>query len=110
MGSALVADNGDALHSQALLPATKLRVCMPIDLSVINKIETIDDVKTWLAAHDGQVQTWWDAQHEQNNILIKQMAEITVKLDTLRTRNIWLSGLGAGIGFLIGAFGKSILG
>lgn len=31
------------------------------------RVETLEDVKQWIAAHDGKIDAYWEAQHKWND-------------------------------------------
>ena len=67
-----------------------------------NRIENIDDLKTWVAAHDGRIDAWWDTQHKWNVKVERELLEMDKRLTTLEKRIILVAAVMSGIGTTIG--------
>jgi hypothetical protein len=67
-----------------------------------DRVETLEDVKAWIADHDGRIDAWWDAQHQQNRDNEHWKRKIQERLTALEKRVVWISGMAAGSGAGIG--------
>jgi hypothetical protein len=87
--------------------------CLPIDNTgardVSDRIEDLDDVKSWIAEHDGRINAWWEAQREWNTQNDASHVRIGSRLDDLRQRIeslerrvVYAAGFATAIGVTIG--------
>ena len=94
-------------------------------------IDDLDDVKAWIAHHDGRIGALWDAQHEWNRKverrldgtmtrdsyslsmkshddslmrLTSSVAQTDRRITALERRVMWLTGFAAGAGAIVGEF------
>ena len=66
------------------------------------RVETLADVKTWIADHDGRIDAYWDAQHALNSDNEERFKALDTRLTSMEKRVIGFSGAAAGIGALVG--------
>ena len=74
------------------------------------RIETLHDVKMWIAEHDGRIEAWWDAQREHNRECDAQLLSLERRFTALEKRVVWFAGAAAGLGAVLGPFLKAWLG
>ena len=67
-----------------------------------NRLDSLDDVKLWIARHDGRIDAWWEAQHQWNKDKTKLINDLNIRIGQLERRIIWVAGLMSGIGTMIG--------
>lgn len=67
-----------------------------------HRIEDLDDVKAWIAGHDGRINAWWEAQHNLNAVEMASLKSLERRMSTLEKRVIWVTAFGAGVGAVIG--------
>jgi hypothetical protein len=67
------------------------------------RIETIEDVRTWIAEHDGRNNAYWRQQHEWNGIADKKFSETDKRITAVEKRVIFWAGAAATLGALIGS-------
>ncbi len=73
------------------------------------RIDTIEDVKTWIADHDGRIDAYWDAQHALNERTTDTLEALTHRLGALEKKVVMFAGIAAGAGGLLGTFIRSFL-
>ena len=77
------------------------------------RLETLDDVKQWIAEHDGRIDAYWEAQHCYKKRIEAEArvhyVQVENRLSAVERRVIYLSGLAAGVGALIGTFVSGVL-
>jgi hypothetical protein len=77
------------------------------------RIETLDDVRQWIADNDGRMDAYWEAQRSFNKRIEGEVkardALIELRLTAVERRVIYLSGLAAGVGGLIGTLVSGVL-
>ncbi len=66
------------------------------------RLETLDDVKMWIAEHDGRITAWWDQQHKWNGNMDLKCEAMNKRLTAVEKRVIFFSGFAAAVGALIG--------
>ena len=66
-------------------------------------ITSLDDVKTWIAEHDGRIDAYWDAQFRLNSKMEDKLAEVNVRLNAVEKRIAWIAGGAAAVGALAGS-------
>jgi hypothetical protein len=66
-------------------------------------INSLEDVKVWIAEHDGRIDAWWDAQHQWNTSHHESHGAIHSRLASIERRIIYVSGIFAGAGGLLGS-------
>ena len=66
------------------------------------RIETIDDIKTWIADHDGRIDAYWEAQFKLNDKIEGKFGSLYNRLEALEKRVMWFAGVAAGVGSVIG--------
>lgn len=94
---------------------------MPLDLTSIERIQSLEDAKLWMASHDGQVQAWWDEQHRQNRTndakhdafvdrltqnesrTDKRFEALHARVSSLERRVMLVAGTSSGLAGLLGA-------
>jgi len=74
-----------------------------------NRIDDIDDVRAWIAEHDGRINAWWASQHEWNKQMNLHYARIEGRLSAVERKIIYASGFAAAAGSLLGAFLSGIM-
>lgn len=62
------------------------------------KIDSLEDAATWIHAHDGRIDAWWDMQHSQNKDNAARFTSMEKRLASVESRVIWAAGLAAGLG------------
>lgn len=64
------------------------------------RINTVEDAASWIHAHDGRIDAWWDMQHALNKDNAARFSSMEKRLASVESRVIWAAGLGAGFGAL----------
>jgi len=68
------------------------------------RIEDLDDVREWIAEHDGRIDAYWKAQFKLNDRNEEKMGAISHRL-TIVERKVWqAAGFAAAAGSIVGAF------
>ena len=70
----------------------------------------MDDVKTWIAEHDGRINAFWDEQHRWNTTTDSRLDNFSKRLSVLERRVMWIVGAGAVAGSLAGQFFRITMG
>ncbi len=65
-------------------------------------MDTLEDIKIWIAGHAAKMDAYWNEQHQINRRIEDKTREISNRLSTLEKRVIVLSFLAAGAGGTIG--------
>ncbi len=73
------------------------------------KIETLEDVKIWIADHDGRIDQLWSDQHRWNEKAEHKIGQLDNRVNSLERRVMWFSGAAAAIGAFAGVFLQNIL-
>jgi len=77
------------------------------------KLDTIDDIKMWIADHDGRIDAYWEAQFKLNDKTEGKFvtfgdntegkfAAYGLRLAAVERRVMWFAGVAAGIGSVVG--------
>lgn len=64
--------------------------------------ETLDDVRLWIAEHDGRINAWWRTQKDWNARTDDRLADCARRITVVERRIIYFAGFSAGIGALLG--------
>ena len=70
----------------------------------MSKIETMDDVKQWIARHDGRDDVQWTAQTSFNSDCAHDRRTLHSRVSALERRVMWIAGAASASGALIGSF------
>lgn len=73
------------------------------------RIEDLDDVKTWIAEHDGRNTAYWKAQHELNDKADDKLNVFDKRLMAVEKRVMWIAGVFAAVGAVAGTIFSQIL-
>ena len=69
------------------------------------RVDTLDDVKVWIADHDGYITAWWQQQREWNDRVDRKISSVNTRLTSVEKRIIYVAGaasaFGSGLGYLI---------
>ncbi len=69
-------------------------------------IETVNDMKLWIAAHDARIDAYWEAQHRWNDKMELKLHALGLRLGAVEKRVMWIAGAcagaGAGVGSVLG--------
>lgn len=68
-----------------------------------NRIESIEDIKIWIADHDGRIDAWWVQQHSWNKSMEGNTRSCETRLTALEKKVMYFSGASAAFGSVIGA-------
>ena len=79
-----------------------------------DRIDDLDDVKTWIADHDGRIDAFWDAQHSWNDkqeVLYRdsqlrtegRLEEVQRRMSAIERKVMLLAGAGSVAGALVGS-------
>lgn len=74
------------------------------------KIETLEDVKQWIAGTDARSQAFWDAQKGWNHDMERRTDGIQRRLSSLELRVMWLAGFAAAAGGVLGTVLPKVFG
>lgn len=74
---------------------------MPTPIAV-REIKDVEDVKLWIAEHDGRINAYWDQQRQFNAEVQDDMRNVFSRLNAVERRAAWMAGVGAGAGALLG--------
>jgi hypothetical protein len=66
-------------------------------------MEDIEDVKQWIAEHDGKITAFWNQQHDWNKVVDVSFRDIYGRINSLEKKIMWFAGAGAAIGAIVGA-------
>lgn len=69
----------------------------------MRKIETIEDAREWIAAHDAKIDALWDEQRRFNEGTTRKFSDAFRRLSALEHRVMWLAGAAAAGGAVLGA-------
>ncbi len=72
------------------------------------RLESLEDVKLWIAEHAGQSKALWRAQHELNDKMDTWTMRIELRITALERRVMWITGMAAAVGAVLGSFGKAL--
>ena len=67
------------------------------------RIETLEDVKIWIADHNGRIDAFWAHQHAWNEGVKKQLVSGERRLTALEKKVMYFSGAAAALGSVVGA-------
>lgn len=67
-------------------------------------INTIEDIKIWIADHDGRIDAYWDEQHRWNSKMEDVIESIGLRLTSVEKKIMWFAGASAAVGSVVGAF------
>lgn len=67
------------------------------------RIESIEDIKIWIADHDGRIDAWWEQQHGWNRVMEADSRNRDTRLTALEKKVMYFSGASAAFGSVIGA-------
>ena len=68
-----------------------------------SRVDSMDDIKTWIADHDGRIDAWWEAQHALND-------ELEERITKNEKRLIWLMASAAAGGGVAGQIIATLFG
>ena len=74
------------------------------------KVETIDDVKAWIAEHDGRIDAWWYSQHKLNEKMEDRMDCYSRRLHIVEKRMMFWAGAAGAIGAFLGGLIPRLMG
>ncbi len=72
------------------------------------RIESIEDIRVWIADHGGRSSELWRQQEAAHAKMERRMQDTEHRLSTLEKRMMWVSGVAAGFGGLLGALLPSL--
>ncbi len=64
--------------------------------------QNLEDVKAWIAEHDGRIDAYWKAQHRLNDRTEARFAAFGLRLEAVERRVLWISGAAATLGGVLG--------
>lgn len=78
-----------------------------------SRIESLDDVRAWIAEHDGRINAWWESQHQWNareesrrlareGELSDRIDRISDRVHSLERRVVYVAGVMSALGALGG--------
>lgn len=70
----------------------------------------LEELKLWVAEHDGRINAWWREQHHRNKNLDSMLHSLTSRISAVERRMIWWAGFAAGAGGLIGGVVPKLFG
>lgn len=74
------------------------------------RVDSLEDVKVWIADHDGTTMAWWQAQREWNQRVDRKIADLNVRLTAAERRLIYVAGAASALGGSVGAAILRVLG
>ncbi len=74
------------------------------------EINDIDDVKRWIADHDGRINAYWAAQFKYNEKAEKRLDGYAVRLTGVEKKMFWIAGFAAAVGSVGGSLAVNFLG
>ena len=66
------------------------------------RIESLNDVKMWIAANDARIDAFWDQQHKWNDTADKKFYNFRLRLEAVEKRVVWIAGIASGLGSTMG--------
>lgn len=67
------------------------------------RLESLDDVRLWIADHDGRIDQLWSSQLKWNDKIDLSFLDVNRRLTSLEKRVIYMAGAAAGVGSVAGA-------
>lgn len=68
-------------------------------------MDNLEDVKMWIAAHDGRISAYWEAQFKLNQDIKDDISNLRTRVSSLERKVIYIcaiaSASGAGIGNVV---------
>ena len=81
------------------------------------KISDMDDIKSWIAEHDGRIGAWWEAQRRWNDEndrvhreIVEMMHEGRERIRALERRVLYATGFASAAGAGVALFAKHLFG
>ena len=62
------------------------------------RLEDLDDVKMWIADHDGRNDAYWTAQHVWNSTKDKEISALGNRVSAIEKRVMWVAGIFSALG------------
>lgn len=66
------------------------------------RVESLNDVKMWIAANDARIDAFWDQQHKWNDTVDKKFYSFRLRLEAVEKRVVWIAGIASGLGSTMG--------
>jgi len=63
---------------------------------------TLEEIRLWIANHDGRIDAWWHQQHEWNRDIEDRFQKVTERLSALERKVMYMAGLAAAGGAIVG--------
>jgi len=79
-------------------------------MSFPSNLETLEDAIRWVYNHDGKVNELWRQQHETNVKVESKLTAFSIRLGAVEQRIMWVTGVAATFGSIVGAFAVKLLG
>lgn len=73
------------------------------------RLEDLEDVKQWIAAHDGKITAYWEQQHSWNKTADHNFRDIYSRLTSIEKKIMWVAGMGATLGAFLGVLLPKLL-
>jgi len=67
------------------------------------RIESLDDVKAWINHRDGRDDAWWEAQHEWNSRVEKDMRTLERRVSVVERKMAAVAAIASTLGGFLGA-------
>ncbi len=68
------------------------------------RIETLNDMKVWIADHDGRIDAYWEAQHIWNKKIEIEFKDFGLRISSCEKKIMYFAGAAAALGSVVGAF------
>jgi hypothetical protein len=65
--------------------------------------EDLDDALRWIIAHEARVTEYWRQRWRMNNQARDERLDMRKRIDKLEQKLVWIAGLAAGVGAVLGS-------
>ncbi len=76
----------------------------------ISKVTDLEGMKLWAAEHDGRIDEKWAKQEAQNERCLREFDVMIRRMTAIEKKVMWISGVFAGVGSLLGTLLTRIAG
>jgi len=71
--------------------------------------QDLDEVKLWIAEHDGRINAYWETQHTWNERVDSRHQDLYSRISALEKKVMWVAGAAAVLGSLLGTLIPKII-
>jgi len=68
----------------------------------LTSVSSLEDIKVWIAEHDGRTNAYWEAQHKWDSEMASCMKELKDRLTAVEKKVFFISGMASAIGAIAG--------